>query len=175
MTNFDREDNLTAAEIDNKIYICLSGRGSFRISPPLKKYIHQKKNNHSITHVFLNMKDCQGMDSTFMGVLAGLACLIKSSSKIKFQLTHLSKKNEKLLITLGVNRVLDYKMQSEDNETEFKPQPQLELSMDTDTKTKAEISLEAHKKLVDIDKKNLNQFKSVIELLQEDLDQLNGT
>ena len=46
--------------------------------------------------------------------------------------------------------------------------------MKSDTKTKAEVSLEAHQKLVEIDKKNLIEFKSVIELLQEDLDELNG-
>ena len=45
--------------------------------------------------------------------------------------------------------------------------------MKSDTKTKAEVSLEAHQKLVEIDK-NLIEFKSVIELLQEDLDELNG-
>ena len=74
LTNFDQDENLTAAELDNKIYICLSGRGSFRISPPLKKFIQQKIDNPALTHIFLNMKDCQGMDSTFMGVLGDSSC-----------------------------------------------------------------------------------------------------
>lgn len=174
LTNFDQDENLTAAELDNKIYICLSGRGSFRISPPLKKFIQQKIDNPALTHIFLNMKDCQGMDSTFMGVLAGLACLAKNHPSLKFQLTHLSEKNENLLVTLGVNRVLDYKLQSEKDNSIFEPDAQLQLSMKSDTKTKAEVSLEAHQKLVEIDKKNLIEFKSVIELLQEDLDELNG-
>ena len=174
MTNSDRQDNLTAAEVDQKVYICIYGRGSFRISPALKTFIKQKIENPALTHIFLNMSGCEGMDSTFMGVLAGLACLIKSRPQLTFQLTHLSKKNEDLLITLGVNRVLDYHLASDPENPEPGPESQLELSIETNTKTTAETSLEAHQKLVDIDTKNHLEFKSVIELLQADLDQLNG-
>ena len=92
LTNFDQDENLTAAELDNKIYICLSGRGSFLISPPKKNLFNKKLITQLLHTSFLNMKDCQGMDSTFMGVLAGLACLAKNHPSLKFQLTHLSKK-----------------------------------------------------------------------------------
>ena len=112
------------------------------------------------------------MDSTFMGVLAGVACLIKARPQLTFQLTHLSKKNQDLLITLGVNRVLDYHLASDPENPEPDPEPQLELSIETNTKITAETSLEAHQKLADIDAKNRLEFKSVIELLQADLDQL---
>lgn len=174
LTNSDRQDNLTAAEVDQKVYLCLYGRGSFRISPSLKTFIMKKIENSDLTHIYLNMNNCEGMDSTFMGVLAGLACLIKTRPHLSFQLTHLSKKNEALLITLGVNRVLDYRLDTDTENPDEHPQPQLELSIETDTKVTAETSLEAHQKLVDIDAKNHLEFKSVIELLQADLDQLHG-
>ena len=174
MTNSDRQDNLTAAEVDHKVYICLYGRGSFRISPSLKTFIKKKIETPDLTHIYLNMNDCEGMDSTFMGVLAGLACLIKARPQLCFQLTHLSKKNEDLLTTLGVNRVLDYHRASDTENPELRPQPQLELSIETNSKITAETSLEAHQNLANIDAKNRLEFKSVIELLQADLDQLNG-
>ena len=174
MTNSDQQDNLTAAEVDHKVYICLNGRGSFRISPALKTFIKQKIENPTLTHIYLNMSGCEGMDSTFMGVLAGVACLIKAQPQLTFQLTHLSKKNQDLLITLGVNRVLDYHLASDPENPEPSPEPQLELSIETNTQKTAETSLEAHQKLADIDAKNRLEFKSVIELLQADLDQLNG-
>ena len=174
MTNSDQQDNLTAAEVDHKVYICLNGRGSFRISPALKTFIKQKIENPALTHIYLNMSGCEGMDSTFMGVLAGVACLIKARPQLNFQLTHLSKKNQDLLITLGINRVLDYHLASDPENPEPGPEPQLELSIETNTKETAETSLEAHQKLADMDAKNHLEFKSVIELLQADLDQLNG-
>ncbi len=152
------------------VYICLNGRGSFRISPALKTFIKQKIENPSLTHIYLNMSGCEGMDSTFMGVLAGVACLIKARPQLTFQLTHLSKKNQDLLITLGVNRVLDYHLASDPENPEPGPEPQLELSIETNTKETAETSLEAHQKLADMDAKNRLEFKSVIELLQADRD-----
>lgn len=174
MKSVDQPDNLTAAEVDTHVYICIHGRGNFRTSPTLKSYIKQKINNPATTHILLDMSDCEGMDSTFMGVLAGLACIAKARPSLTFQLTHLSAKNEALLITLGVNRVLDYHLASETKAPLSHTAPQLELPIEADTKTTAQTSLEAHQQLADLTPENQVEFKSVIELLQADLDQLNG-
>lgn len=174
MKNVDHPDNLTAAEIDSHVHICIHGRGNFRNSPTLKSYIKQKIDTPSITHILLDMRHCQGMDSTFMGVLAGLACIAKNRPQLSFQLTHLSAKNEALLITLGVNRVLDYHLATDASDPLPNTTPQLELPIQTDTQDTAQTSLEAHQQLADLTPQNKIEFKSVIELLQADLDQLNG-
>lgn len=171
----DHPDNLTAAEVDSHVYICIHGRGNFRSSPTLKSYVKQKIDNPATTHILLDMSDCDGMDSTFMGVLAGLACIAKTHPHLTFQLTHLSAKNEALLITLGVNRVLDYHLASDCTSPSPSRAPQLELPIEADIKSAAQTSLEAHQQLADLTPENQLEFKSVIELLQADLDQLNGT
>ena len=102
------QDNLTAAYIDDTVVIRVEGRGSFKISPPMKQFIHQVIDNKSAKRILIDMSDCIGMDSTFMGMLAGLACHIKSKPDIRFKLINLSEKNHKLLLTLGVDRVVDY-------------------------------------------------------------------
>ena len=113
MGSGNKSDNLTAAYIDHMAVIRVEGRGSFKVSPSMKQFIHQVIAKKSADRIVLDMSDCTGMDSTFMGVIAGLACLIKSKPEFKFKLINLSDKNKKLLVTLGVDRVVDFSLASE--------------------------------------------------------------
>jgi hypothetical protein len=113
------------------------------------------------------------MDSTFMGVVAGIACFVKNKPGITFQLINLSEKNMKLLVTLGVDRVVDYCMQASDEQQALLSRLQgTSTSLDTDLSDKlqaAKTTLEAHETLVDINPDNLIKFKSVLEYLQDDV------
>jgi anti-anti-sigma regulatory factor len=169
-------DNLTAAFIDDIAVLRVEGRGSFKISPPMKQFIHQVINNQSAGRIVVDMSDCTGMDSTFMGVVAGISCLIKSKPAFKFKLINLSEKNQKLLITLGVDRVVDYSLT--DDSEELKNCTICggkELISDFSDKLEAaKTTLEAHEALVEINPENYNKFKSVLEFLQDDVRSLEG-
>lgn len=175
----NKQDILTAAYIDQTAVIRVVGRGSFRISPAMKQFIHQVINTKSANRVLLDMADCQGMDSTFMGVIAGLSCLIKSKPDLSFKLINLSEKNEKLLITLGVNRVVDYSLSATSQEEEKAAQHSqcceaLEADF-TDKLNAAKTTLEAHEALVNINPDNYNKFKSVLEFLENDVRNLSNS
>ncbi|MDZ8119340.1 STAS domain-containing protein [Pontiella agarivorans] len=168
-------DNLTAAYIDHTAIVRVEGRGSFKVSPPMKQFIHQVMDQHSADRILLDMADCTGMDSTFMGVVAGLACLVKSKPEYQFKLVNLSEKNRKLLTTLGVDRVVDYTLASdtiEDCDICGKARP-LEPNP-ADKLEAAKTTLEAHEKLVEINPENLPKFKSVLEFLEDDVRALGG-
>jgi anti-anti-sigma regulatory factor len=171
-------DNLTAAYIDKTVVIRVEGRGSFKVSPPMKQFIHQVIDSHSASRIWIDMSDCTGMDSTFMGVVAGLACLIKSKPEYSFKLINLSDKNKKLLVTLGVDRVVDYSMSPTSEETDVMTQKATGTQMlEPDFANKldsAKTTLEAHETLVDINPENFNKFKSVLEFLQDDVRNLSN-
>ena len=176
MGSTTNSDNLTAAFIENAAVIRVTGRGSFKVSPPMKQFIHQVIDAHSADRILLDMARCIGMDSTFMGVVAGISCYIKSKPDIQFRLINLSEKNEKLLTTLGVDRVVEYS-----SSTTEEDQGLLEslgagaqaLTPDPSDKLEAaKTSLEAHQKLVDINPENLAKFKAVVEFLQDDVNAL---
>jgi anti-sigma B factor antagonist len=170
------QDILSAAYIANTAVIRVEGRGSFKISPPLKQFIHQVINQQSAQRIFVDMSDCIGMDSTFMGVLAGISCYIKRKPDVVFKLINLSEKNEKLLTTLGVDRVVDYSRSSSTDEQQILTELEQEahaLEADfTDQLNAAKVTLEAHETLVNINPDNYSKFKSVLELLQNDVDTL---
>lgn len=169
---------LTAAYIDQTAIIRVTGRGSFKISPPMKQFIHQVIDSHSADQILIDMLDCSGMDSTFMGVVAGLSCFIKNKPDYTFKLINLSDKNRKLLTTLGVDRVVDFSMTATREEKNLiQSQSTDRHALDTDLSDKldaAKTTLEAHATLVDINPENFDKFKSVIELLQNDVHNLGG-
>jgi anti-sigma B factor antagonist len=173
MGSGNNQDNLTAAYIDHTAVIRVEGRGSFRISPPMKQFIHQVIDTHSAERILIDMEDCCGMDSTFMGVLAGLACFIKSKPGIQFKVINLSEKNQKLLITLGVDRVVDYSMSvSREEHALLQQQADGIQTLEPDFANKleaAKTTLAAHEALVDINPDNYDKFKSVLEFLQDDV------
>jgi len=173
MVSGNNSDNLTAAYIDRTAVIRMEGRGSFKISPPMKQFIHQVINTESANRILLEMSDCSGMDSTFMGVIAGIACYIKSKPEFSFKLINLSEKNQKLLVTLGVDRVVDYSLSASEEEQGLLNQlsgPSQPLESDLSNKLEAaQTTLEAHETLVNINPENLSRFKSVLEYLQDDV------
>ncbi len=173
----NNNDNLTAAYIDHTAVIRVEGRGSFKISPPMKQFIHQVLNSKSANKILIDMSDCTGMDSTFMGVVAGIACLIKSKSDFEFKLINLSPKNKKLLVTLGVDRVVDFSMSSTGEEQQLADQNDGTQTLEPDFANKldtAKTTLEAHETLVDIHPENFDKFKSVLEFLESDVRNLSN-
>jgi len=156
--------------------IRVEGRGSFKVSPPMKQFIHQVLEKHSADRIVIDMDDCTGMDSTFMGVVAGLACLIKSKPEFKFKLINLSDKNKKLLVTLGVDRVVDYSMAADgtDERCEICGEGEKLEADFTNKLDTAKTTLEAHETLVDINPENYNKFKSVLEFLEDDVRSLSN-
>lgn len=172
----NNNDNLTAAYIDNTAVIRVEGRASFKVSPPMKQFIHQVMDNHSAKRIWIDMSDCTGMDSTFMGVVAGIACLIKGNPEFSFKLINLSDKNKKLLVTLGVDRVVDYSMSpTAEEQVVMNKETSGTETLEPDFANKldsAKTTLEAHETLVDINPENFNKFKSVLEFLQDDVRKL---
>lgn len=166
-------DNLTAAFNDRVATIRVKGRGSFKTSPPMKQFITQSIETFKADEFLLDLRDCTGMDSTFMGIIAGVSCSIKKNKCISFKIINLSEKNKKLLTTLGVDRVVEFsELPNEASEASLQ-QNTITLNPSHISKQNyAETTLNAHQTLVDINPENHEKFKSVLELLQEDVDQL---
>jgi len=172
----NNHDNLSAAFIDDAAVIRVEGRGSFKVSPGLKQFVHQIIDRRSADKIYLDMSYCIGMDSTFMGVLAGLACFTGNNSNIEFRLINLSGKNQKLLTTLGVDKVVQYSMEgSKESASAVPGTVETSETLDIDLSDKlraAKTALEAHEILVDIHPDNYDKFKSVLEYLETDVKNL---
>ncbi|NOU35771.1 MAG: STAS domain-containing protein [Kiritimatiellaceae bacterium] len=164
-------DDLQAAIVGEKVFIRVTGRGSFKVSATLKQFIAEVAAKQPVTFVVLDLDDCIGMDSTFMGVLAGLSGRLKQSGQT-LELINLSEKNEALLATLGVDHVITHYRHSHGHELPNQPAESLPTASAT-KKELAETALQAHETLVELSEENRPRFKRVIEYLKADVDRLN--
>jgi anti-sigma B factor antagonist len=164
-------DDLQAAIAGDKVFIRVTGRGSFKISATLKQFIAEITSKQPVSTVVLDLAECIGMDSTFMGVLAGLSGRLKQNRQI-LELINLSDKNTQLLATLGVDQVIAHYSHSHGHDLPG----QLTQSLPAASATKkdlVETALQAHETLVELSEENRPRFKRVIEYLKADVDRLN--
>ena len=164
-------DDLQAAIAGDKIFIRVTGRGSFKISATLKQFIAGVTSKQPVSVIVLDLSECIGMDSTFMGVLAGLAGRLKQHGQT-LELINLSEKNEQLMATLGVDKVIAHYSHSHGHELPTVPAESLPTASAT-KKDLAETALQAHETLVELNEENRPRFKRVIEYLKVDVDRLN--
>jgi anti-anti-sigma factor len=164
-------DDLQAAIAGENVFVRVTGRGSFKVSATLKQFVAEVASKQPVTTVVLDLAECIGMDSTFMGVLAGLAGRLKQNGRT-LELINLSEKNAQLLATLGVDRVITHYSHSHGHEMPGTGAAALSTASAT-KKELAETALQAHETLVELSDENRPRFKRVIEYLKADVDRLN--
>lgn len=169
-------DKILVALKGENAFVKVRGRGSFKVSIPLREF-GLASIGMEVKNILLDMKDCIGMDSTFMGTIAGLSLrLRKEGDNGEVILYNLSPKTRNLLSTLGLDRIvspyLAGKMPGEIERLIEKEEGYETLVQRRESgKQTTETMLDAHKTLVDIAPENLNKFRDVIDFLREDLHQ----
>lgn len=151
-------------------WIRCEGKGSFLNSPALKKWADDEI-DHGVKDVVVDLAACTGMDSTFMGTLAGLAMRLMKSPGGHLQIAEPGEKNRKSLEDLG----LDALMMIEPNEAVWlasmeqvrrrvKP-----YEAESNKPANAPEVLEAHKKLCEADERNNEKFGTVLDFLEAEV------
>jgi anti-sigma B factor antagonist len=174
----DREagDALLVATHKTVALIDVKGRGSFKNGPALKQFAVSAMGEGCRDFV-IDMAGCRGMDSTFMGVLAGVALRLRREGDGRVVMINLSAANKNLLQTLGLDRVLSiHEAGVSDAGLRQDLAVLTEVNvLDTaavDEKFTLETMLTAHKDLVRTDAANFPKFQNVIEYLGKDLQKL---
>jgi anti-anti-sigma regulatory factor len=154
------------------------GRGTFKISGSLKNFGLAALES-GCRDLVLDMSDCVGMDSTFMGVLAGLSAEQRNRDLGRMILFNLSEKNRGLLATLGLDHVVQASLAGappSDLPEAARHMDQMEaLPVEAEkTSETAKTMLEAHENLVDVTPDNYPRFKDVLQFLREDVEKASG-
>ena len=165
-------DQLLVATEESIAFVRVLGRGSFKVSRVLKSFCNQMMDKGTTELVF-DMIDCVGMDSTFMGVLAGLSSRFKKAGVAgEVVMINLNTRTSGSLETLGLSHLVTSHMAgSTPAKYEESLQKLTNLDMqESTTRETAEMMLEAHENLVDATPENLARFKDVLRYLREDLE-----
>lgn len=146
------------------VVVRVIGRACFQNSACLREFVtemlHQKKSRFVI-----DFQQCSSMDSTFLGVLAGVALdLKKLPNPGSLVLARMSQRNLELVRNLGLHRLLtvetgDFPMAFDNCNTVLPCNDRSELDH-------ARLVLEAHENLVAADDSNRSKFQDVLAFLK---------
>lgn len=163
--------NLSVWVRDDLVCIRIAGRASFQCSVDFKTLVNGLiEKGH--TRFILDVTECQLMDSTFLGVLAGLGSRFAQQPSgrqpVSIELLNPGSRITDLLDNLGIAHL--FKVQQGTT-----PLPQETLNRieknncSTDRKETTRTCLEAHRVLMEVNPANVQKFKDVTRFLEEDL------
>jgi hypothetical protein len=126
------------------------------------------------TCLVVDLGACTGMDSTFMGTLAGMAARLSTVDNGRLQIADVSARNRRSLEDLG----LDFLMEVDPPEAGWRDhldtlRAKLECSGPTEpthSVERAKHVLEAHQELAAKNEKNAQAFAGVVALLESELE-----
>ena len=158
--------------LNNRVYARVVGRGTFQNSQPLRQFALEKIDQGQDEFV-IDLGSCQGMDSTFLGVLAGIGLRLRQNGPTaSIHIVNINPRNMDLLQTLGLDRLFLINA-----ETPAPPaDAQYHLLPDTDiTQLKqplnrdetADMMIEAHDNLVRVDQRNTPKFQELARFLRQ--------
>lgn len=171
------DTSLTYHEFDDCLWVRCSSRGCFVNSPALKslsdKYIEKGGKD-----IVIDLEVCPGVDSTFMGTLAGLArkCMAVGGM---VQVASPTQRTREAMESLGLDMLLDldpedaFWRQDIEERREILSQDAnaavVEERQDLSEMDRTRHVLEAHNTLRSMNKRNDETFGYVCETLEEDL------
>lgn len=124
-----------------------------------------------IEHIVIDLSHCTGMDSTFMGTMAGIAMKLMKLPNGKLEVANPGDKNRSSLEDLG----LDVLMKIDPEDAEWREQlDSIENKLEpckftTEKGERAPHVLDAHKKLCEADERNTHKFGTVLDFLEAEV------
>ena len=161
------------AIFDDTVWIKISGRANFTSSLDLKKIVNELW-ERGYRRFVLEISDCVIMDSTFLGVMAGIGLkFAEANQKGETCCVEIANPNARiadLLENLGVAHLFKIVHVARQENEKFEP-----LSRNGEGAPRVEVTrtcLEAHKILMGLNPENVGKFKDVAQFLAEDLRKL---
>ncbi|MHC4872188.1 MAG: STAS domain-containing protein [Planctomycetota bacterium] len=157
------EAEIKAAYGDEIILLKMIGLGDMNAALVINDFIKDCMAD-KFEKLIIDLAECSGMDSTFMGTLVRLSSMVAENSA-KQIICNVSSENKALFHMLGVDQLLDICGDCQAPELEF-------TSMSTksdDPKARLKLIHEAHKCLIDADESNHDRFGPFIKALESEM------
>lgn len=153
------------------VIVKISGRVSFVNSAPLRDFFNHVMQAGKRRFV-IDFADCTGMDSTFLGIIAGAALdLRRRDPDGSIVLCRLGQRNLELVRNLGLHRIMTVDSGGRGMEFESSAAP-LETPSGKAELENAKLVLEAHENLIEADEGNRNKFQDVVSFLKNQVERM---
>jgi anti-sigma B factor antagonist len=162
--------NILVATVDSTVCIKLEGRANFASSVDFKRLVNGMREAGNQRFI-VDLSACQIMDSTFLGMLAGLGTRLSSESlppeERPIELLNPSERVADLIDNLGVSNL--FNIVSCDTRPEV---AYAAAGTDGTSTSKLDLSrncLEAHQILMDLNPDNVAKFKDVAKFFADEV------
>ena len=145
---------------EDTAYMAVIGRATYLncrcVSEFLKSVLEKGR-----TKILIDFRECTGMDSTFLGIIAGVALKLNKVGG-EVAMLNLSERNRELVDNLGIFKLVKIAESTDRAETT--------RSLDCSGNATHANILSAHENLVEINPANLAKFEDVITFLKKEAD-----
>ena len=159
-----KQDTIEVARAGKVICARVHGLGNFSNALMFEEFCEAEL-EQGVESFLIDLSDCEDMDSTFMGVLAGLSTHFPPE-RSSIVILNASEKNRQLLDDLGLSKLIAVRNRRDEI-------PALEMqTLAPDTlpaRERADRIRKAHQQLVDADARNAVKFAPLLKLLKQDL------
>lgn len=166
------DSSITIGNFEGFTWIRPHGKGSFVNSPALKSYC-EKRMAAGDQLLVVDLADCTGMDSTFMGTLAGIAARLSTTNGGRLHIAEPGERNLRSLEDLGLDFLMDidppaapWRGTQDTIRGELQP---LSQQPEPGRHQHARHVLEAHQTLSGISDRNARGFAGVVGTLEKEL------
>lgn len=154
----------------DSVTLKICGRACYLNCLPLSEFLQMMLAKGRNSFVF-DFSECQGMDSTVLGILAGVGIqLMRKDPPGSIVLCQLSERNLELVRNVGLHRIM--KVDSGNYPMFFNKEKAVKLSQrDKKDIAHARDILEAHENLLSVDEANQAKFQDVVMFLKEQIEE----
>lgn len=168
----DSSKGICVGWANDRVYVRVVGRGTFQNSQPLRQFALEKL-DQGLEELIVDLSRCQGMDSTFLGVLAGIGLRLRQNGRtVPVHVLNIGSRNMESLQTLGLDRLFTMNSSAPPPlpEADYHKLPDTDLTQLARPPSKdetADLMIEAHNNLVRADERNASRFKELTRFLRE--------
>ena len=163
----NKDSSYQVCTSNEEVYVCIKNRASYLNCAPLRKFI-ENMISEGCTKFVVDFQHCSGADSTFLGILVGLALeLRKSFNNDCLNLVNLSGRNLETVQNLGIHKIANVSSALINN---VKQLEELKGESENSSESSKEI-YKAHKTLLELNEKNSKIFRDVVNYLEQKNDQ----
>lgn len=147
-------------------FIRLEGPIRYTISTGFAALIDSIFEKSRVDSVCIDLSDTEYIDSTNLGLLARIANGLRAINGKKVSICKPNESILTVLCSMGFDEVFDLHKLEPCEKVDFKPVPFCDGKID-----KSRLILDTHKTLMDMNEKNRQEFKNVVEVLEKQVEE----
>ncbi len=161
---------MLAASLGGVVWVRIGCKGSVDCSRDLRQFV-ELMITRGQPKIVIDLENCPGMDSTFMGTLAGMSLRLRQVQGGCLDIVNPGERNLQSLHELGLDHILNVdcsgSLWARERQMLEEQLQEPVPAAPTDEEARRATMTEAHETLCEVNCDNVNRFRDVLELLRE--------